>query len=164
MGCFLFLLSNNSISLEPRLCPGAELRLSESSSSETLSPDCPKKMVGSDDSESRWVTAAPEFVWRSGFKLGALPFRTSLILRLKRNEIRSDAKLLRAFVLFHHKIATMQNTCVYYVVCSQAIKCSSCYQFSLSRWMISKSDLVIHWEKRRKNPWNLTLNLLRFSL
>ena len=40
------------------------------------------------------MTAAPEFVWRSGFKLGALPFRTSLILMIKENEIRSDAKLM----------------------------------------------------------------------
>ena len=62
------------------------------------------------------MTAASEFVWRSGFKFGALPFRTSLILRLKKAKL--DLRLtMETFDLFEYKIENTYTKYVCVLVC-----------------------------------------------
>ena len=79
IGGRFFFVSKISISLEP-LRPEAKLRLSESSSSVTLSAEAP--IIGKEMSDSlrRGEVAILGVVRRSGFKFGVLPFSTSLVL------------------------------------------------------------------------------------
>ena len=89
IGGRFFFVSKISISLEP-LRPEAKLRLSESSSSVTLSAEAPEVLgsipmepiIGKEISDSlrRGEVAILGVVRRSGFKFGVLPFSTSLVL------------------------------------------------------------------------------------